>query len=247
MKKIQYFLLLMALYSYESVATIGINSMVEFAQEGEAQFTISNGEAYRQFISVAISSIKIENGEIVREHYTRDNIDTWSLIANPARTVIDAKLSKDFKLTYQPLPSASENLDKVYQVSFIPTPYFTEGEPVKQRVQVAVGFAPFVIVPAENDQPLDYEVTYNENNIQLNNHGDTYIRAFLDACPTSAKGKAREACSKVVYAVSGRHLVVPLTPEMLDTPDIKMDLSTHNLTYKDKLILQKQQTLRSKE
>jgi P pilus assembly chaperone PapD len=242
MKTLRYSLLLAALCSYESVAAIGINSMVEFAHEGEGTFTITNGEDFRQFISVAVSSIKIEDGELVKTPYTRENIDSWSLTVRPARTIIDAKLSKDFKVNYKPLASEPKDRDKMYQLTFIPTPYFAKGEPAKHAVQVAIGFAPVFVVPAEKDQPLSYDVTYDGQSIQLNNQGNSYIRAFFDACPASTKGKAREACTKVVYAMSGRRLTVSLPPEMQAASKIKADISTHYLTYKDALTLQKNQT-----
>ena len=242
MKTLRYSVLLAALCSYESVAAIGINTMIEFAHEGEGQFTISNGDDFRQFISVAVSSVSVENGELVKTPYTRENIDSWSLMVRPARTVIDAKLSKDFKVSYQPLASESKDRDKMYQLTFIPTPYFAKGEPAKHAVQIAIGFAPFFVVPAEEDQPLNYDVTYDGQRIVLNNQGNSYLRAFFDACPASTKGKAREACTKVAYAMSGRRLTVPLTPEMQAVSEIKVDLSTHNLTYKATLTLRENDT-----
>lgn len=242
MKTLRYSLLLAALYSYDSVAVIGINSMVEFAHEGKGIFTISNGDDARQFINVAVSSIKVEKGELVKTPYTRENIDSWSLTVRPARTVIDPLLSKDFKVSYKPLDPKLKNKDKMYQLTFIPTPYFAKGEPAKNVVQLAIGFAPIFVVPAEKDQPFDYDVTYDGQNILLNNQGNSYIRAFFDACPESTKGKAREACTKLAYAMSGRRLTVPLTPGMLGASKIKVDISTHYLTYKAKLTLQKNQT-----
>ena len=241
MKALRCSLLLAALCSYESVAAIGINSMVEFAHEGEGSFTITNGEEFRQFISVAVSSISVEDGELVKTPYTRENIDSWSLTVRPARTIIDEKLSKDFKVSYKPHKSESKNRDKMYQLTFIPTPYFPKGEPAKHAVQVAIGFAPIFVVPADKDQPFDYDITYDGESIQLNNQGNSYIRAFFDACPASAKGKAREVCTKVAYAMSGRRLTVPLTPGMVGASAIKADISTHYLTYKDALTLQKNQ------
>lgn len=238
MKALRYSVLLAALCSYESAAAIGINSMIEFSHEGYGVFTISNGEDFRQFINVAVSSIEVKNGELVKIPYTRENINSWNIEVRPARTVIDSKISKDFKVSYKPRIFELKNRDKIYQLTFIPTPYFSKGEPAKHAVQVAIGFAPIFVVPAEKDQPLDYDITYNGEYIQLNNQGDSYIRAFFDACPTSTKGKAREACTKVAYALSGRHLKVALTPGMIDSSMIKVDISTHYLTYKDTLKLQ---------
>lgn len=244
MKILRYSVLLIALCSYESVAAIGINSMIEFAHEGEGAFTISNGDDFRQFISVAVSSVSVDNGELVKTPYTRKNIDSWSLNVRPARAIIDGKLSKDFKVSYKPLASELKDRDKMYQLTFIPTPYFTEGEPAKHAIKIAIGFAPIFIVPAEEDQPFNYDVTYDGQRIFLNNYGNSYIRAFFDACPASTKGKASKVCTKISYAVSGRRLTIPLPPEMQEVPEIKVDLSTHNLTYKDTLTLRKNAALK---
>lgn len=241
MKTLRYGLLVSLLYSYGSIAAVGINSMIEFAHEGEGTFTLSNGEDFRQFISVVVSAVSVENGELVKTPYSRKNIDQWSLMVRPARTIIDAKLSKNFKVNYDPNTSESKERDKVYQLTFIPTPYFPKGDPEKHSLQVSIGFAPIFVVPAEKDQPLNYELTYKKDTIQLNNNGNSYVRAFFDACPTSVKGKSRKACTKEVYAIAGRHLTLPLTPEMQSVSEIKVDISTHNLTYKAKLTLLKNQ------
>ncbi|WP_340642459.1 hypothetical protein [Photobacterium damselae] len=224
---------------------IGINSMIEFAERGEGQFTITNNDDYRQFIQVAISSIDIENGEIIKTPYTRDNINQWSLIVRPAKTIIDAGLQKDFKVQYEPKLTDKKDRDKYYQLTFVPTPYFSGKEKVKHVMQIAVGFAAIFVVPAEKDQPLNYDIAYKSDHIQLKNNGDSYIRAYIDACPATAKGKERELCSKVVYALAGRDLRVPLPPEMTQRGKIKTELSTHFLTYKKEFSLTKGQTVRS--
>ncbi|KAB1508258.1 hypothetical protein ACPV3S_11515 [Photobacterium damselae] len=225
-------LLLLAFISGSSQA-IGINSMVEFAENNKGSFTITNPASYRQFIQVGITEIKVmDNGELELIPYNRENIDDWTLSVRPARTVIDPKLKKIFQVRYQPKSKADEQKDKAYRLTFIPTPYFKNGEQKSHAVQVAVGFAPLFIVPAKNDQPLNYEITYKNKEIFLKNHGHTYIRAFLDACPDTAKGKDREQCSKIVYALSGRDLPISLTPEMMQSSQIKVELSTHNSTYK---------------
>lgn len=239
MKKLQYCLLLAALSPQLSYASIGINSMVEFADKEQGLFTISNLVEYRQFISIGISSISVENGELVKTPYTRDNIDTWSLTVRPARTIIDPKLKKNFKVRYEPKPSDLKNRDKMYQLTFVPTPYFSKGEPETHSVQVAIGFAPIFLVPAEKDQPLNYNVSYKGDSIQLTNNGNSYIRAYFDACSASVKGDARKACSKVVYGLAGRNLTVPLSSDMISASEIKVDISTHDATYKAKLTLKK--------
>ncbi|MGR5235676.1 hypothetical protein [Vibrio alfacsensis] len=213
--------------------------MLEFADDsGVGSFTITNTEEHRQFINVLISDVDIVDGELVKTPYSRDNIAQWSLEARPSRTVVDAKLQKDFKMLYRADAQRSETHDKLYQLTFVPTPYFPEGEKPQHAVQLAIGFAPYFVVPAAIDQPLDYQLSHQKEVLKMKNNGSSYIRAFFNACPKEAKAKEREQCSKVVYVMAGRQLSIELTPEMQQAAQIKTELTSHRLTYKNEHVLQ---------
>lgn len=227
---------------------IGIDSMMEFTQDNKANFTVTNPAEFRQFLHVGISELKVKDGELVSVPYSRDNIDDWTLSVRPARTVIDPGLKKTFQVTYEPHDKQESGKDKAYQLSFIPTPYFEKGEEVTHRVQVAVGFAPVVIVPAAKDRPINYRMWYNEDKtLTLKNHGETYLRAFLDACPKDVKDADRRSCTTVVYVLSGRDLSVSLSEGMQDASAIKVKLSTHHLKYKHEFTLKLGQMSEGKE
>lgn len=212
---------------------IGIDSMLEFAVNGKATFHITNAAEYRQFLQVGISELNVVDGELETTRYTRDNIDDWSLYVRPARTVIDPNMQKAFQVSYEPKKNELVDEDKVFQLSFIPTPYFAEGEKVTHTVQVAVGFAPIVIVPAQEDKPIAYEMSYEGSTMQLKNNGGSYVRAYLDACPSGLKGKLREECTAVVYGLSGRNLPIVLKDQMKNAKKIHVELTTHNSMYKE--------------
>lgn len=227
---------------------IGIDSMMEFTQDNKANFTVFNPAEFRQFLHVGISELKVKDGELESVSYSRDNIDDWTLSVRPARTVIDPGLNKMFQVTYEPQDKSMQEKDKAYQLSFIPTPYFEKGEEVTHRVQVAVGFAPVVIAPAAKDKPIDYYMRYNEDNtLTLKNNGETYLRAFLDACPKNTKDADRKSCTTVVYALSGRNLPIELSDGMQNAEAIKVKLSTHHLTYKHEFNLQPGQVSEGKK
>ncbi|CAE6911253.1 hypothetical protein OA39_02257 [Vibrio campbellii] len=233
MKKLFKKILLCAPFIPMTSQAIGIDSMMEFTVDGKAAFHITNGAEYRQFLQVGIAELSVVDGELKTTRYTRDNIDDWSLTVRPARTVIDPELQKAFQVSYTPQKNQLIDKDKVYQLSFIPTPYFAEGEKVTHTVQVAVGFAPIVIVPAREDKPIAYEMSYEGATMQLKNKGGTYLRAYLDACPSGLKGKQREECTSVVYGLSGRNLPIELKDKMKNAKEIKVELSTHNSKYKE--------------
>ncbi|MEL7440300.1 MAG: hypothetical protein AAGJ58_17490 [Pseudomonadota bacterium] len=121
---------------------IGIDNMMTFADNDKGHFTITNSEDYRQFIQVAMSKVTTQDGQLVKTPLTRNNLPDWDIAVRPARTVIDPRLQKNFEVSYQPKVGADKTKDHMYQVTFVPTPYFAKGEANKQALQVAVGFAP---------------------------------------------------------------------------------------------------------
>ncbi|MCX2790692.1 hypothetical protein [Vibrio sp. Sgm 5] len=244
MKKILKICLLSLAFAPLLSKAMGIDSMLRTTVNGETAFTVTSGANYREFIQAGITELTVENGKLSKMPYTRDNIEKWSLIVRPARAVIEPKLNKRFQIEFSPSPMTDISKDHVYQVSFIPTPYFAEGEPVTSAVQIALGFAPVVIVPANKDKPIHYEIQRNKDNIVIKNNGDTYLRVTLNAC---AKGEVSDSCRNVVQALSGRNLTIPLSEKMAKASEIKVDLSTHNLDYKQSLTLKLGQTSASQE
>lgn len=228
-KNILFILTLFPTYSL----SIGIDSMVKVADNGTGHFTVTNSEDYRQFIQVALASVNVVNGELKMTPYTRDNISSWTLNVRPARTIVDTGLQKEFKVDFTPKPNTNKNIDHVYQLTFVPTPYFSKGEKIKHAMQIALGFAPIFIVPAEKDAPLHFNVTRNKDSIKLINKGDTYIRAYFSSCEKGVPQNKRDACSTVVHGLSGRHLEIPVPSGMKKAKIINVEFTTHNLDYEE--------------
>ena len=227
-----------ALFGGAANAGISISSMIEFTENGITEFSVSNVEDYRQFIHVQARELQVDDkGELITIPYTRDNLKQWSLFVNPARAIVEPKGRKAFKVSYQALPNHDKTKDKAYQLSFIPTPYFGENSEKNSAVQMAVGFAPFVVVPAEQDQPLNYSVKHNGASLIVENKGKTYIRGYIDACPTDLEKSERKDCEKMVYVLAGRKLDVSLPQKMQGKIDV--NFSTHQSKYKDKFDLTK--------
>ncbi|WP_318468387.1 hypothetical protein [Photobacterium leiognathi] len=236
-------MLLASLMIGSSADAIGIDQMIKFSENGEATFSITNNDGYRQYISAYISDVKVKDGELTYIPYTRDNISDWSLEIRPPRTVIDDKMRKSFKAVHKATVS-NENYDQVYQITFVPTPYFPEGKSAEHAVQVAVGFAPLLVVPAKKDQPLDFVMSYKNDEVQINSSGGSYLNVFINTCPITAVGEERNKCYKVVYALKDRNLKVVLTPEMLAADKLQVEVRTHNGDYKEKFILTPGQTIK---
>ncbi|WP_045450109.1 molecular chaperone [Vibrio owensii] len=238
MKKIiKFACLISALIGGTANAGIAISSMIEFTENGITEFNITNVEEYRQFIHVQARELQVgDKGELITVPYTRDNLEQWSLFVNPARAIVEPSGKKAFRVRYQALPNNDKTKDKAYQLSFIPTPYFGESSEKNSAVQVAVGFAPFVVVPAEEDQALKYTIKHNGESLTVENKGKTYIRGYLDACPADIEKSERDDCQKMVYVLSGRKLDVDLPENMQH--QIEVNFSTHHSKFKDKFDLE---------
>ncbi len=230
-------------FGAQASGSIGIDAMIKFTDQGKGEFVVTNSADYRQFIQVAITALSVEDGQLTKMAYSRDNIDQWRLQVNPARTAIDVGMQKVFTVQYEPQSEQEREQDHAYQLTFVPTPYFTDGEPNKSTVQLAVGFAPVLIVPAENDQPLSYHMTREGGQLHIHNKGGTYLRALLDVCPDGAKGSVQEACMKTIYVLAGRELSVDLSTMFQEAEKINARLSTHRSTYRQTVTLGHGQTL----
>jgi hypothetical protein len=221
---------------------IGINSMLEFTDpKGKAEFTITNSEDFRQYINVLVTEFIVENGEIRKVPYTRDNVDKWVMAAHPARAIVEPGFKKNFLLMHQPIVGEPDfNRDRVFQVSFVPTPYFAEDEKKGNAVKMAFGFAPLVIVPAKEPQPVAYDMTYRGDKVTVVNRGNTAFTLFLDGCPQDTAAKERSKCSTNAVVLAGRKLDVALPASMTGQTTLKAKMATYGNKFKAEATLRKQ-------
>ncbi|WP_429219255.1 hypothetical protein [Aeromonas veronii] len=230
----------LALCATMPAQAIGIDSMLGYADEqGEAEFVITNSETYRQYINVAISEVTVTNGQLQKTPYTRANLSDWALEVNPARTILEPGFKKGFALKYQPTGVWPQDRDRVFQVSFVPTPYFAEGE-TGNAVKMTFGFAPLLIVPAKETQPLAYEIRYRGDKVTVINKGNTFFTLYLDGCSKGTAPQDRKACSVDATVLAGRELDVALPPAMQSRPTLQAKMASHGNKFKAQTTLSKQ-------
>ena len=69
-------------------------------------------------------------------------------------------------------------------------------------VNIAMGFAPYFIVTANQDQPLKYNISRDSNSLSIENLGDTLFNAEINACTE----KVKKGCTMTLHLMSGRVL-----------------------------------------
>ncbi|GLS91797.1 hypothetical protein GCM10007916_28670 [Psychromonas marina] len=198
-----------------SIYAISIDSMFKFADaDHNSYFTITNESDDRLYMNTSVSEIKVVDGELEKTPYTRDNLMDWYIGVRPAKTIIDGKFKKDFKISTLCEDCTVES-DRVFQISFLPTPYTTGLDKPENSINVAVGLGPVVILPGK-EKPIKLLTKYADNTILFKNNGDSVVKLTLTA--QACEEKEGESCSYPITVLSGRlfKFDVPKSMQNLD-------------------------------
>lgn len=218
-------------------SAIEINSMFLLADNnGSGTFSIRNTQNKRIFMNVGMSELNIVDGEIVKTPYDRSNIQDWKIDVHPAKTIIDVSHEKDFKVSLKCGSDCSTDQDQLFQLAFVPTPYFEEGVQPMQVVQMAIGFGA-LFLHAGKDKPISYQADYSDGKVTIENTGESYLKARLTNC--SASTPTTNECTKVVNVMAGRKLTVELPESMQLKPYVDVYLDTSRDKYSDSVRLLK--------
>lgn len=216
------------------VYAISIDSMLKFATDKhQSYFTITNNNESRMFLNTRISEIIVVNGELKKEPYTRNNIQDWYVGVRPSKTIIDSGFKKDFEI-YSICNDCISDKDRIFQVSFLPTPYTSGEMEVEHSVNVAIGLGPYVILPGE-EMPIDLAAEYIDNTIIFKNKGDSVIKLSL-----KAQCENEYSCSEEITILSGRVFKLDL-PESMQTSSIDATAVTAFNKFKSEFSIQRGQ------
>ena len=219
-----------------SASAIQISSMFYVADSlGQGVFTVNNITDKRLFLNVGMNEVKVEGGKLVKVYYTRENVNDWELSVRPGKTLIEPGFEKDFRVSITCLPECRANDDMLFQLAFVPTPYVEKELVSQQKVQMAIGFAPLFVLPAEIPV-LDYEVKYKKNKLYLKNKGNTYLQLTIDGCVKEAGNKD---CQQQIKLLAGREMEVTLNDNVSKSP-IKIIAKTYKSKLKDERFLDRE-------
>ncbi|EJE8516371.1 hypothetical protein M5252_004726 [Vibrio parahaemolyticus] len=221
-KKTLFFASLISVFSIP-VGAIQISSLAEIAsEEGTAVFTIKNTEQHRIFLNIGMSELSVDEGNIKKTAYTRENLEQWKINVHPARTIIEPGFEKDFRVSLVNPKNSDQKEDALYQVAFVPSPYFPDGEKPNHAVQMAVGFAGLFIVPGEETKP-QIVGSYDGNKVMLNNPGPNAVRASVDFCSGNARYDKPKDCRRNIYLLSGRKLSISKPDMANENSQVKIE------------------------
>ncbi|AUW07485.1 hypothetical protein [Vibrio campbellii] len=229
MKKTNFALTASILCAAFNANALGVDSLIKVMDSKRDVINVSNSDGFRQFVNMEISDVSVVNGNLINTPYTKENISSWTLELRPNKMILDNGQTKKVSLRYT--GEEIRERDKVYSLSITPTPYYSEGDALPNTVQMVVGFAPYVIVPATIDSPLAYKIEYKEDHVLIHNTGNTYFRAFLKVCDSTSLKVPASQCAADAYVLSGRKMQIKLPDRVKDNANIT--LRTNNSQYKD--------------
>ncbi|ELR8704378.1 hypothetical protein V4T45_003991 [Vibrio vulnificus] len=229
-------LLLASLVTATCANAIEINSMMLIADSnGEATFTIKNTQETRIFMNVGMQEMRVVDGKITRTPYSRENIGDWKIDVRPAKTIIDVNHIKDFKVSMK-CGDTCEDKDEVFQIGFVPTPYFEEGEE-QQTVAAVIGFGAVFLKPG-SDKPIQQSSYFDGENVVIENKGDSFFQARISNCAKNTAKENVDDCTKNITVLPGRKYELQLPAEMRKNY-VDVYLTTNRDKYKENLRLVK--------
>lgn len=214
----KYLLLILSLLISSNLAAIEISSMFEIIEKDRTSFTVKNIDKHRIFLHIGMSQLRIVNGEIVKTPYTRENIDQWEITVRPAKTIIEPGFEKQIEVTYRCKTKCDDIIDEMFQLAVVPTPYFPEGKPNNNAVQVAIGFAPIVAV-IKKDQTPNYKIKHLGETVEFTNLGTSLYKVVMDSCDDI------KICRSQAKILPGRVLNFKL-PEKMQQQTLTVKLSS---------------------
>lgn len=217
------------------VNAIEINSMLLVADSnGEATFTIKNTQENRIYMNVGMQEIHIKGGELTKTPYSRENVGYWKIDVRPAKTILDVNQIKDFKVSMK-CGDSCEDKDEIFQIGFVPTPYFGEGE--EQLVSTVIGFGAVFLKPG-TDKPIQQDSFFNGQKFVIENKGESFFQARVTNCAKNTAKEDINNCTKNITVLPGRKFELQLTPEM-QKDYLDVYLSTNRDKYKENVRLVK--------
>ena len=212
------------------VLSIEIDAMFKLSEEDNSTtYTITNNGNSRIYLNTIMNELKVDGEEIHKTKYTRENLSDWKATISPSQMVLNPGFEGRFRVEYR-CENCEEDVERVFQINFVPSPYVKDDNESQHRVGVSVGFAPIFVKYSGGDD-MEYEASLNGDRVTIINHGKSFIRAKVTFCDDKDKGNA---CEMNVNVLAGRKLTfkLPLAPEIAS-----LDLASAKNKLKENVLL----------
>ncbi|EJE4188638.1 hypothetical protein M3922_004445 [Vibrio parahaemolyticus] len=210
-----------------------LDSMLQISDKnGNASFNVTNDKDMIYFVETKINEILTsEDGELVRIPYTRENLSEWTVAVSNPRFIIEPNRTKSLGIRAICGDSCSWDEDRIYEIVFVPKPYANNTESGEQSVNIFVGYAPVLVVPAK-EANIEYDIDVVGKSLSIHNKGNTMLRVLIDNC----QGVKESSCRVFYTLIKGRKKSFDLPKGLVDK-DLNITVLNHDESYRKKIIV----------
>ena len=221
-----------------STFAMNVNTMLLVSDEyGNGVFTVSNEKTMPEFIQTKIIQLKVQDNELVKTPYTKDNFDDWKVTLTHPKMIIEPGREKNVGVRSLCGTKCDFSNDQYFFVSFEPSNYDPEGK-IKSEVSNNFGYRPIFVIPAKK-QKIDFSVIVKNDELVMENKGNTFIKAHIDQC----NDKVNSECQLTALSLAGRKLGYKL-PKNIDTKNLMVEIVNHDQSYREKVYLDEGKIMR---
>ena len=228
MKKV---ITLAALVFSNSTFSMGVDTMLLVSDEyGNGVFTVSNEKTIPEFIQTKIIQVEVQDNQLVRTPYTEDNVDDWRVTLTHPKMIVEPGREKNVGVRSLCGSKCDFSNDQYFFVRFEPSPYDPEVNK-KSEVSNNFGYRPIFVIPA-NKQKIDFSIVVKNDELVVENNGNTFIKAHIDQC----NDKVNSECQLTALSLAGRKRGYKL-PKHIDTKNLMVEVVNHDQSYRKKVYL----------
>lgn len=222
---------LVALVFSNSTFAMGVDTMLLVSDEyGNGVFTVSNEKTIPEFIQTKIIQVEVQDNGLVRTPYTEDNFDDWKVTLTHPKMIVELGREKNVGVRSLCGTKCDFSNDQYFFVSFEPSNYDPESKK-KSGVDTDFGYRPIFVIPA-NKQRIDYSIIVKNDELVMENKGNTFIKAHIDQC----NNKVNSECQLTALSLAGRKRGYKL-PKHIDTKNLVVEVVNHDQSYRKKVYL----------
>ncbi|MCK8086007.1 hypothetical protein [Vibrio sp. 1CM8B] len=216
-----------------SANAFNVDKMVVFSdQKGNGIITLTNDESEPIFVSGKVEEIRVVNGnKIVRNSYTRSNLDDWKISLTHPRLVLKPGEEKDVGIrSLCHNASCDDSKDLMFMLPFTPSSYKEEGGRAI-GVKINYGFSPIYIIPTQ--KPIfDYKIINNGDELRIDNNSNTLINVYVNSCTTDNN----KQCKQKFTVISGRDKIFSLAKDT-QNDRLNVTVTSHDKKYSKEMVL----------
>ncbi|WP_158134618.1 hypothetical protein [Photobacterium damselae] len=214
---------------------LAIDNMLYFIHKANStKIELINNESRKAFIKIGMSKIEVKDNSLHETELSSRNINDWNITLTPSKTIMEPKQAKSISVHYNCFKNCDRAKDEIYKLSILPVPYGEDGK--LTDVKLGFGFAPYVIVPAIDQNP-SYSIKYTKDKkgIIFSNTGNTFLNAVIDIC----KKEINKQCNISHRMLPGRTKTFKLNDEVQKLNSIKFYVVNYDESYKNITVIHK--------